>query len=192
MGRPRIFDEEAVLDAAVDCFWTRGYEATSTRTLAERMNLTVASLYNAFGDKKRLFALALRRYLDMAPRRRMAQLDASADAWKGLEAFFADLVKASVANSRGCMLINSAMEIGPFDPVLSREIQAGLGEIEAALLRAVRRAQDQGTLARNRDAAELAKLFLSTVIAVRVLSRTTSDRRLLGDTVTSALNAAKY
>lgn len=192
MGRPRIFEEAAALDAAVDCFWTRGYAATSTRALAEHMNLTGASLYNAFGDKKRLFALALRRYLDIAPRRRMAQLDASPDAWKGLEAFFADLVKASVANSRGCMLINSAMEIGPFDPVLSREIQAGLAEIEAALLRAVLRAQAQGAVSPDRDAAAVAKLFLSTVIAVRVLSRTTSERRLLQDTVTSALQAAKY
>src|ERR1700761_2070719 len=51
MARPREFDEAAVLDAAIDRFWQRGYEATSVRDLANEMNIAGASLYNAFGDK---------------------------------------------------------------------------------------------------------------------------------------------
>ena len=51
MARPREFDEAAVLDAAMDCFWRNGYEATSVRDLAAHMGITGASLYNAFGGK---------------------------------------------------------------------------------------------------------------------------------------------
>src|SRR3546814_19891029 len=59
MGRPREFDEAAVLDAATLCFWERGYEATSVRELADQMGLTGSSLYNAFGVKRALFRSAL-------------------------------------------------------------------------------------------------------------------------------------
>ena len=59
MARPREFDESAALDAAVDCFWREGYEATSVRDLAARMGITGTSLYNAFGDKRSLFRQAL-------------------------------------------------------------------------------------------------------------------------------------
>ena len=33
MGRLKAFDEDEVLDRAVDCFWQHGYEATSVRDL---------------------------------------------------------------------------------------------------------------------------------------------------------------
>ena len=52
MARPKEFSEIAALDAAVDCFWQRGYEATSMRDLAASMGISAPSLYNAFGDKQ--------------------------------------------------------------------------------------------------------------------------------------------
>ena len=52
MPRPKEFSEIAALDAAVDCFWQRGYEATSMRDLAASMGISAPSLYNAFGDKQ--------------------------------------------------------------------------------------------------------------------------------------------
>ena len=72
MARPREFDEAAALDAAMNCFWRDGYEATSIRDLAAQMGITGASLYNAFGDKRTLFRAVLRRYRRQSagPRRR--------------------------------------------------------------------------------------------------------------------------
>ena len=55
MARPREFDEITVLEAAMNCFWAQGFERTSVRDLAERMGITGASLYNAFGDKRSLY-----------------------------------------------------------------------------------------------------------------------------------------
>ncbi len=64
MARPREFDEETVLEAAVQCFWSRGFEATSVRNLIEKTGLTSASLYNAFGDKRALYQKALDHYVE--------------------------------------------------------------------------------------------------------------------------------
>ena len=63
MARPREFDEGAVLDAAVLCFWNRGYEATSVKDLVEKTGITAASLYNAFGDKRAIYEKALDHYV---------------------------------------------------------------------------------------------------------------------------------
>jgi AcrR family transcriptional regulator len=61
-GRPRSFDRDAGLDAAVRLFWRQGYEATSVRDLTAALGIGAPSLYHAFGDKQRLFAEALHRY----------------------------------------------------------------------------------------------------------------------------------
>ena len=68
MGRLKAFDEDQVLDRAVDCFWLRGYEATSVRDLADRMGIGGTSLYNAYGDKRALFIAALARYAERSMR----------------------------------------------------------------------------------------------------------------------------
>src|SRR6266446_6269359 len=62
MARLKAFDEDRAIDSAVDCFWARGYEATSVRDLAEAMGIGGASLYNAYGDKRELFIRSLERY----------------------------------------------------------------------------------------------------------------------------------
>jgi AcrR family transcriptional regulator len=54
-GRPRSFDRDAALAAAVELFWRAGYEGTSIAMLTSAMGVTPPSLYAAFGDKRRLF-----------------------------------------------------------------------------------------------------------------------------------------
>ena len=50
VGRPREFDEERALEAAMDEFWKKGYESTSLNDLCCCTGLHKGSLYQAFGD----------------------------------------------------------------------------------------------------------------------------------------------
>lgn len=52
MARTREFDEEKVLEAAMQLFWEKGYEATSLSDLTARMGIQRPSIYSTFGDKK--------------------------------------------------------------------------------------------------------------------------------------------
>ncbi|GAA0380849.1 TetR family transcriptional regulator [Acrocarpospora corrugata] len=61
-GRPRTFDRETALTAAIRLFWERGYEATSVGELGEVMGIRPGSLYAAFGDKRSLFEEVVRTY----------------------------------------------------------------------------------------------------------------------------------
>lgn len=63
-GRPRSFDRDAALWAALEQFWRAGYEETSVAALTAAMGVTPPSLYAAFGDKRRLFEEASTVYFE--------------------------------------------------------------------------------------------------------------------------------
>ena len=64
VGRPRTFDEEAVLDALTALFWRQGYAQTSMADVVEASGVHKPSLYRVFGTKDEIFAAVLHRYLD--------------------------------------------------------------------------------------------------------------------------------
>jgi AcrR family transcriptional regulator len=61
-GRPRSFDRDTALAAAIEQFWRTGYEETSISMLTRAMGVTPPSLYAAFGDKHSLFEEASALY----------------------------------------------------------------------------------------------------------------------------------
>jgi TetR/AcrR family transcriptional repressor of nem operon len=181
MARPRTFDEDEALDAAIECFWRHGYGATSVRDLGDEMGLGSASLYNAFLDKRTLFLRALDRYLDGTMRERIARLEQALPPKAAVKAFIDEVVERSLNDPerRGCMLINAAAEFGPRDREFAQEIAARLDELQGFFRRVITRARADGSLARDRDPAELSRLMLGVVVAIRVLARVRPERALL-------------
>jgi TetR/AcrR family transcriptional regulator, transcriptional repressor for nem operon len=189
MGRPREFEEMAALDAAMVCFWRDGYEATSVRDLAVRMGITGGSLYNAFGDKRSLFRDVLRRYAERSTRERIARLESTLSPKQAVRAFLNEIVERSLdGDRRGCLLVNTALEVAPHDPELGAVVAVYLGEIEAFFRRSVRAAQADGSVPPDRDPVDLARLLLGVTLGVRVLARSKPQRELLEGVVGPALH----
>ena len=105
MARPREFDDATALDAAMNCFWSNGYEATSVRDLAARMGITGTSLYNAYGDKRSLFRQVLQRYAERSTRERIARLESTLPPKQAVRAFLGEIVERSLddRDRRGCL-----------------------------------------------------------------------------------------
>jgi TetR/AcrR family transcriptional repressor of nem operon len=187
--RPREFDETAALDAAIECFWRRGYEATSLRDLTTAMGLTAPSLYNAFGDKEKLFALALERYLDRNTRGRLRRLEETLAPKQAIAQFFAEIVEHSVNDRqrKGCFLVNSALEIAPHHAQCRAVIAWQFQGIEGFFARRILAAQAEGTVPLHLDAGDVAKLLLGVLLGVRVLARTNRSRSALEGVVRPAL-----
>jgi AcrR family transcriptional regulator len=61
-GRPRSFDRGAALEAAMEVFWHKGFDATSIQDLTAAMDINPPSLYAAFGDKETLYLEAVEFY----------------------------------------------------------------------------------------------------------------------------------
>ena len=189
MARPREFDEAVVLDAAVNCFWTQGYEATSVRDLAAEMGITGPSLYNAFGDKRSLFRTALERYVQLWTRARISEVETKLPPKEAVRAFIAGIIERSLddPDRRGCMLVNAALEIAPHDDEIGAEVAVWLGEIEGFFRRAIAAAQRAGSVPPERDARDLARLLLGVTLGIRVLARANPDRKLLEGVARPAL-----
>ena len=190
MARLREFDEDRALDAAVDCFWSRGYEATSVRDLAREMGIGGASLYNAFGDKRTLFAKVLERYANRSTRERIARLEASHRPREAIRAFLAEVIERSLkdSNCKGCLLVNSALDVAPHDAELGRVVTGYLEEIRAFFRRNVEAAVAAGETPRGTDAEALSIHLLGVLMGMRVLSRTGARRHTLEAVVQPALD----
>jgi TetR/AcrR family transcriptional regulator, transcriptional repressor for nem operon len=181
MARPREFDEAAVLDAAIERFWLNGYEATSVRDLADEMNIAGASLYNAFGDKRTLYARALRRYLDQTFRERIGRIEPALPPREAINAFLQEIIKKSLTDKqrRGCMLVNSAVESAPHEGQFLKIVATFLNEVEAFFRRCVAAGQMDGSITRAYSAEDLSRSLLGILLGIRVLARVRPDRKLL-------------
>lgn len=189
MGRPREFDETEVLVAAINCFWERGYDATSIRELTAKMGLTGASLYNAFGDKRSLYHRALHHYIETTFADRVQRLEGELPPLEAIHAFFSEIIERSLDDKlrRGCMLVNSALELAPHDPELRKIVTEVLEHIEAFFRRCVQSGQQDGTISTSHSAADLARLLFGVHVGLRVVARTRSERTLLEGMVRPAL-----
>lgn len=160
-GRPRGFDPDVALDAAVDIFWRRGYEGASLSELTAAMSIKPPSLYATFGDKAQLFQSALRRYVE----RNMGYVtDALAQptAFTVAAAFLTGNAAAVTMPGRpaGCLSVQAAVVTEGSTQLAS--LTENRARIEALFADRFRRSIDEGDLRADEDPEELAA-YLVTV-----------------------------
>lgn len=169
-------------------FRADGYAGTSVRDLGEAMGLGPASIYNAFGDKRALFARCLDRYLDANMRARIARVEQSLPPRLAIETFLTEIVERSLENRLGCLLANAALEVAPQDTEIAAAVAARMGELETFFRRCVIAGQHDGSIATTIDASDTARLLLTTVMGLRVLARGFPDRAVLEGAARQALS----
>ncbi|MDD1000032.1 TetR/AcrR family transcriptional regulator [Pseudomonas sp. TNT2022 ID1044] len=190
MARPRTFDEAKILTAAVDAFWVRGYEGTSTRDLVQCTGLNQPSLYNAFGDKRSLYRRSLEHYLECSVRDRIRRLEALPDAGMAVTKFFAEVVGRTLNDPlhRGCLLVNSALEVKAEDTDLRQAVTDEIETIRGFFRDRLHAFHQQNEGAAKVDATQGANHLLSVLLGIRVLARLNPDPACVTDAVGIALN----
>lgn len=177
-GRPRGFEPEAALDAAVDTFWRHGYDATGLAELTEAMGISRPALYRAFGDKEQLFQTALKRYIDL----NMAYVSdalARSTAREVAHAFLTGNAAAVTTPGRplGCLSVQAMVtdEAEPFALLAEnrRTIQRRLRDRFAQAL-------EDGDLDAGQDPDRLARFLitLATGFAIRATDGETREELL--------------
>lgn len=189
MARGRAFDEERAIDQAVDCFWLRGYEATSVRDLGGAMGIGGASLYNAFGDKRTLFVKCLERYANRSSRERMARIGEKHAPKEAVRAFLSEIIERSLKDPdcKGCLLVNSALDVAPHDAAIGKAVAGYLDEIRAFFRRNIEAARRAGTVPKNIDADVVSGHLLGVLMGIRALARVKPERKLLESVARPAL-----
>ena len=189
MAGVKQFDRDEVLDRAMAAFWTRGYEATSIDDLVEATGINRGSLYGTFGDKRRLFLMALDRYWDTVVNAMMEELS-DPDPRRAIERMFDALIRrtSDPRFPRGCLITNTSLECPTCGDEIARKIAERLGQQETAIYRVLRKAQAQGALNPAHDARALARFFLGVAWGINAVNKTVADPEVLRDMVRTAMS----
>ena len=186
VGRPRSFDENEMLDRALDVFWQRGAAATTTRVLEAELGVTQSSLYNAFGSKQALLDRALDRYVDRMEASVVAPLDAPEAGIADLLAFVdAMMTWISKTGGPGCMLLNLLAEHGTADAALVERARVYRDRIRSACRSVLERLDREAAPGR-------ADLIVSAVLGINIAARggaPASELENMGDALRGQITA---
>ncbi|MEU7835227.1 TetR/AcrR family transcriptional regulator [Nonomuraea sp. NPDC049129] len=191
MGRPREFSDHAVVDAAMEVFWEKGYEAATTQDLCARTGLGRGSLYNAFGSKHRLYEEAVRRYAQTKGAAQLAMLAEPGSVRERLREMMLGVIDADLADPgrRGCLALNAATEPSGRTGDVAALVRRQFTDLEQELCHLVAVGQRTGELSADRPPLQVARTFQSAYYGLRVLAKVTDDRNALLDVVEGALAA---
>ena len=168
MVRHKEFDPDEVVLDAMTLFWQRGYEATSVQDLVERTGVGRRSMYDTFGDKHSLFLRALDRYIGTVEDGFRRLSDTSADGRAAVHAMFGMLLKSDADDYRGCLVVNSATELGPTDDEVDERLRRHLTVGREVLDAQIRRGQQDGSVTDGIDPETLAAVAFNVWLGVRV------------------------
>lgn len=163
-GRPREFDAEQALAAALRVFWRRGYEGASLTELTEAMGITRPSLYACYGNKEALF----RKALDLYEREKLAYMQAALEAptARGVAERLLNgalAMQMEAAEPKGCLGVISSVACGAEAESIRSEVIARRAASDAALIARLERAKAEGDIPDCTDPAALAR-YLGAVI----------------------------
>jgi TetR/AcrR family transcriptional regulator, transcriptional repressor for nem operon len=140
-GRPRAFEPEDAVAAALDTFWGRGFSEVSVTDLEGSTGIIRTSLYNAFGNKRGLFDAALDYYLTDLSGEIDRRLTSATGGLTDIHQFFDYLESMFIASSRGCFMVNAMIEFGDTDPTITQRANDYIETIAAGFRAALSRAQ---------------------------------------------------
>jgi len=195
VARPREFDADAALDAAVDQFWEHGYAATSIEDLSERLGISRPAIYRTWGSKELLYRAALERYTAGSSAssfvRRLAEEPERARQL--VRERLHEIVQAALddPHQRGCFVVNAITERAHDDEATLERTAASLKLLEDRLADALRAGVRAGRLSQVDDPRALARLLVTVIQGLRVVGKARPERAVLVDAVDQVMRLVR-
>ena len=189
-GRPREFDADEALDAALKVFWRKGFEGASLPDLTRAMGINRPSMYAAFGNKEALFRRSLDRYAQGPAAYVRRALD-EPTARRVVERLLQGAVEALTdpRNPRGCFAVQGALACGDAAESVRKELISRRAAGEAALRRRLERAKSEGDLPAASKPADLARYITTVLNGMSVQAAGGATRTQLRRVAQTALQA---
>jgi AcrR family transcriptional regulator len=170
-GRPPAFDRQAVLERAMQVFWTAGYDGASIPMLTEAMGISPQSLYAAFGSKEALYREALAFYSTTIGGYVARALQEESDAVDAVERMLRESahVFARTTGTPGCMITTAPVDAGT-NPLATLGVQmraAGIDVVEKRLQQGI----NDGQVRADADPTNWARYVGSVVQGMSIQAR---------------------
>lgn len=185
MARSKAFDPHTALVKALEVFWRQGYEGTSMQDLVVHMGISRSSLYDTFGDKRALFLAVLAYYEKEIASQLLAPLHQPGPARKQIEEVFRLAIDMAITDRRrqGCLICNTAVELGDHDRDIAARVASNLARIEAAFASVLIHAYTTGEIKTPYQPRALARYLTNSLIGLRVMAKVLPSRATLDEIV---------
>jgi TetR/AcrR family transcriptional repressor of nem operon len=189
MARTKEFNEDQALDKAIEIFWHKGYNGTSAQDLVTHLGLSRSSLYDTFGDKQKLFSMALKRYQKQGQDYVKNLLEEAEDIKAALTVIFKQAVLESLEDriTKGCFMVNSSVELAMHDEEIAKIVNDNRQTMEEVFLKAVTKGQEAGQISTQQNARTLARFIFNNYTGIRVLARSGEKDKQVYDDILKAM-----
>jgi TetR/AcrR family transcriptional repressor of nem operon len=188
MARNKEYDEDEVLQKAMELFWQQGYEKTSMQDLVTYTGIHRRSMYDTFGDKHALFMKALERYDEMVETRLDAQLKPLDSVKQAIRRLFEMAIHLNEKQPIGCLTVNTAVELSLHDEAAAEKVVESFSKTENLLYELLVRGQKSGEVSDYHDAERLSPFIHNSLVGLRVLAKTTDDKQKLENIIDMTLS----
>ncbi|MBH88657.1 MAG: hypothetical protein CMF71_09060 [Magnetovibrio sp.] len=190
MARHKEFDKIAILEKAIGVFWSKGFEATTIQDLVNATRINRGSIYDTFGNKARLFNLALTHYQKATPTQKLLNNAKTANPRKEIEDYFHRILylHGEQGEKRGCLITNSIAELAYLDKKLAAHFKIYINNSENALYTLVKRGQETGDINPWRNPRSLARSLLASAEGLILISKVDPGNETLLDIANAALS----
>lgn len=187
-GRPRSFDRDAALDAALEVFWDKGYESASISDLTAAMGINPPSLYAAFGDKDQLFLAAVERYQARAGESCPYCDEPTARA--AIERLLVYMVTqlTQTGHPRGCLMMMAASTAGSASEALQKALAEKRANARERMRQRIKEGIRDGDVPPDADPAALADFYSTLMAGMSQQARDGATRKSMLATVERAMN----
>jgi TetR/AcrR family transcriptional repressor of nem operon len=185
MARTKDFDEDEVLQKAMNLFWHKGYNGTSMQDLVDGLGISRSSMYDTFGDKHTLFMKALENYKKIATAEMKAIVDNAPTAKEAIRKMFEYTVIELLRDDqhKGCFLVNAAVELASHDQEINKMLCENDRQLEKYFHEAIKKGQSTGEISAEKNAHALAQFILNSIKGIRVTSRSGADKKIFQDII---------
>ena len=192
MPRSKTYQDDIVLERAMNVFWVHGYEGTSVRLLEKEMGINQFSIYSSFNDKRNLFIKSLHKYREYVAQNVYQDLLNETAGFSELKNFLQNAIQRKNKKDVpiGCLVVNTAAEIGENDKEITREINHYYDFIRDMLKKVLENAIAKKEIPANINVEKQANFFLGVMQSISIASKTMVKSQLK-DFISVALSQIK-
>ncbi len=193
IGRPREFDTDQALEAAMRQFWSKGYEATSLQNLLEVMEVSKSSFYETFGSKHELLEQCLTLYANTLIASLREELRQAKTGLSFIDKVLMSLIDEATAKSEkcGCLLVNTTNELAQRDKIIAKLVANGTKSLQGVFEEAVRRGQKEGNIPLNKTPEALSNYLVNSMVGLKTMVKGGADARTIKDICEITMTALK-
>ena len=190
MARTKDFNEEEVLEKALNIFWQKGYNGTSMQDLVDGLGISRSSMYDTYTDKYSLFIKSLERYRERTAREMMQMINQAASPKAVIKKIFQSVVTESLFDKvqRGCFLVNTCVENATHDKAVAKIVNENMQDFEDAFYHAIKKGQEIGEIMNRNDARALARFVINNINGIRISAKAGADKKVYEDVMKVTLS----